>query len=114
DEEEQARMSATSHWLALGVFDGKAYVHSGGPTAQWCPELSESLRGLQVHQSSMQPPTKGPVRSRETPSVTRRYVVDHCEMAAAAGDRHLSGERVLVLGSGKIAEAGGAERKATR
>ncbi|MFL2860973.1 MAG: SDR family NAD(P)-dependent oxidoreductase [Pirellulales bacterium] len=109
DEEEQARMSATSHWLALGVFNGKAHVHSGGPTAQWCPELSESLRGLQVHQSRIQPPTKGPARGRETPSVTRRYVVDHCEMAAAAGDRHLSGERVLVLGSGKIADAVAAE-----
>ncbi|MBL6711730.1 MAG: SDR family NAD(P)-dependent oxidoreductase, partial [Planctomycetes bacterium] len=109
NEEEQARMSATSHWLALGVFNGKAHVHSGGPTAQWCPELSESLRGLQVHQSRIQPPTNGPARGRETPSVTRRYVVDHCEMAAAAGDRHLSGERVLVLGSGKIAEAVAAE-----
>ena len=109
DEEEQARMSATSHLLALGVFNGKAHVHSGGPTAQWCPELSESLRGLQVHQSRIQPPTNGPARGRETPSVTRRYVVDHCEMAAAAGDRHLSGERVLVLGSGKIADAVAAE-----
>ena len=109
DEEEQARMSATSHWLALGVFDGKAYVHSGGPTAQWCPDLSESLHGLQVHQSSILLPTKGPVRSRKTPSVTRRYVVDHCEMAAAAGDRRLSGERVLVFGSGKIADAVAAE-----
>ena len=68
DKEEQARMSATSHWLALGVFNGRAYVHSGGPTAQWCPELSESLPGLQVHQSRIQPPTKGPARGRETPS----------------------------------------------
>ncbi len=109
DEEEQARMSATSHWLALGVFNGKAYVHSGGPIAQWCPELSESLRGLQVHQSKKRPSTKGPVHDRETPSVTRRYVVDHCEMAAAGGDRRLAGERVLVFGSGKIADAVAAE-----
>ncbi len=109
DEEEQARMSATSHWLALGVFNGKAYVHSGGPIAQWCPKLSESLRGLQVHQSKKRPSTKGPVHDRETPSVTRRYVVDHCEMAAAGGDRRLAGERVLVFGSGKIADAVAAE-----
>ncbi len=109
DEEEQARMSATSHWLALGVFNGKAYVHSGGPIAQWCPELSESLRGLQVHQSKKRPSTKGSFHDRETPSVTRRYVVDHCEMAAAGGDRRLAGERVLVFGSGKIADAVAAE-----
>ena len=109
DEEEQARMSATSHWFALGVFNGKASVHSGGPIAQWCPELSESLRGLKVRQSRIQPPAKSSGRGRKTPSITRRYVLDHCEMGVAAGDRRLSGERVLVFGSGKIADAVAAE-----
>ncbi len=108
-KDERARMSATSYWVAVGVFDGKACVRSGGPISKWCSDISDSLNGIQVFQSQIRPPAKTPVRDRQTASVTSRYVVGHCEMAAAEGSRRLSGERVLVLGSGSIAEAVAAE-----
>ena len=108
-DEERARISATSYWVALEVCGGKADMCSGGPTAAWCSELSDSLRSLRLLQSEIRPSPKAPVRDQKTTSVTRRYVVDHCEIAAAVGDRQISGERVLVLGSGSIAEAVAAE-----
>ena len=109
DEEEQARMSATSHWLALGVVNGKARVSSGGPTTQWHPDVTESFRSLRVPKENVPLPAKPAVRRHKTTSVTSRYVLNHCEMAAAAGGRQLSGQRVLVLGSGSVAEAVAAE-----
>ena len=109
DEEEQARMSATSYWLALRVVNGKARVSSGGPTTQWYPDVTESFRSLRVPKENVPLPAKPAVRRHKTTSVTSRYVLNHCEMAAAAGGRQLSGQRVLVLGSGSVAEAVAAE-----
>ncbi|MEE2797135.1 MAG: SDR family NAD(P)-dependent oxidoreductase, partial [Planctomycetota bacterium] len=109
DEEEQARMSATSYWLALRVVNGKARVSYGGPTTQWHPDVTESFPSLWVSKENVPLPAKPAVRRHKTTSVTSRYVLNHCEMAAAAGGRQLSGQRVLVLGSGSVAEAVAAE-----
>ena len=69
---------------------------SGGPTTQWYPDVTESFRSLRVPKENVPLPAKPAVRRHKTTSVTSRYVLNHCEMAAAAGGRQLSGQ-ILVL-----------------
>ena len=98
-----AALSTTCVWFAVGIGEKGPVARSGGPlTAEWLDvdvpfvisghgpiNAAGAIRPL----ATEQPP----------PTVTRRYLLEVIDRAAARQTRSLAGERVLVLGDDGLA-----------
>ena len=84
-------LSATCAWLACGVSDSAATAVSGGPFAgEWLGD---------------DPAIAGAAWRPAAGEITRRYGLAIRELGATRAVRSLAGERVMILGSGGLAES---------
>ena len=84
-------LSTTCAWLACGVSDSAATAVSGGPFAgEWLGD---------------DPAIAGAAWRPAAGEITRRYALAIRELGATRAVRSLAGERVMILGSGGLAES---------
>jgi hypothetical protein len=100
-------LTATCGWIAIGAIDGRLAAASGGPAgADWAPaatDLGQGWERVAAAQVATAVPTREPSASRA--EVTRRYGLVLREAGPLQACRRLTGERVLVVNAGPLAES---------
>jgi len=99
-------LSATCAWMAVGSAAGKPAVRAGGPAGRnWLASVATDPVGeawLTVSRDASLAAGKSNGRVEQ---ITRRYRLALRDAGSARSARSLSGERVLILGSGSLADA---------
>jgi acyl transferase domain-containing protein len=99
-------LSATCAWMAVGSAAGKPAVRAGGPAGRdWLAAVATDPVGeawLTVSRDASLAARKSDGRVEQ---VTRRYRLALRDAGWPRSARSLSGERVLILGSGSLADA---------
>ncbi|MEI7863147.1 MAG: phosphopantetheine-binding protein, partial [Planctomycetota bacterium] len=108
-----AAMSAACTWLAVGICGGTVQVVSGGPLmgANWLQSFAGNLGAAFVAAATRQRSVvSGEQRESAatgvaaTAPITRRYALTLQDLPATRASRALTGQRVLILAAGALAD----------
>ena len=99
-------LSVTCVWMAVGSAAGKSTVRAGGPAGRdWLAEAAVEPVGEAWRTVSREPPKAAAAGNAKTNEITRRYGLAVRDAGTTRAARSLTGERVLILGSGNLADA---------
>jgi acyl transferase domain-containing protein len=98
-------LSATCVWMAVGSAAGKPAVRAGGPAGRdWLVGAVADSVG-EAWLTASQPSQTAAGSGASAADITRRYGLTVRDAGPVRAARSLSGERVLILGGGSLADA---------
>jgi acyl transferase domain-containing protein len=99
-------LSATCVWMAVGSASGKPAVRAGGPAGRdWLAGAAVQPVGEVWLTVSREAPKAAATGIPKANEITRRYGLAVRDAGSTHAARSLGGERVLILGSGNLADA---------
>ena len=99
-------LSATCVWMAVGSAAGKPAVRAGGPAGcDWLAGAAVEPVGEMWLTVSREAPKAAATGNAKVNEITRRYGLAVRDAGSTHAARSLSGERVLILGGGNLADA---------
>ena len=99
-------LSATCTWMAVGSAEGQPAVHAGGPVGRdWLAASATDPVGEAWLTFSREASLAAGTSTGRVEQITRRYRLALRDAGSPRTVRSLSGERVLILGSGSLADA---------
>ena len=99
-------LSATCAWMAVGSAEGQSAVHAGGPVGRdWLAASATDPVGEAWLTVSRKSSLAAGASTGRVEQITRRYRLALRDAGSPRSVRSLSGERVLILGNGSLADA---------